>query len=128
VLTGRFVEGGWAPFRAFAEVIASYGEQLSPRQLRADLGMAGPALARIAPRLCELLPDLAALPYEVRFRLLAAAQVRVLAYPRHPRPLVPHPQLPRLRHGPRTQRTRRHQLSVGRQTMVLDPKSAIAST
>jgi DNA-binding SARP family transcriptional activator len=78
VLAGRCAEGGWAPpFRAFAEAIAGYGELVNPRQLRADLGVAGSALARIAPRLGELLPDLAALPSlqpdEERFRLLDAA-------------------------------------------------------
>ena len=78
VLAGRCLEGGWAPpFRAFAEAIAGYGELASPRQLRADLGVAGSALARIAPRLCEPLPDLAALPSlqpdEEQFRLLDAA-------------------------------------------------------
>jgi tetratricopeptide (TPR) repeat protein len=50
---------------------------VSPRQLEADLGPAGPALARIAPRLRELLPNLAAPPTlqpdEERFRLLDAA-------------------------------------------------------
>jgi len=78
VLAGRCVEGAWAPpFRPFAEVIAGYGELVSPRQLRADLGLAGPALTRIAPRLCELLPDLtppsALQPDEEQFRLLDAA-------------------------------------------------------
>ena len=65
------------PFRPFAEAIAGYGELLSPRQLRADLGLAEPALAQIVPRLSELLPDLTAppplQPDEERFRLLDAA-------------------------------------------------------
>ena len=65
------------PFRPFAEAIAGYGELVSPQQLRADLGLAGPALARIAPRLGELLPDLtppsALQPDEEQFRLLDAA-------------------------------------------------------
>ena len=78
VLAGRCIEGGWVPpFRPFAEAIAGYGELVSPRQLEADLGPAGPALARIAPRLRELLPNLAAPPTlqpdEERFRLLDAA-------------------------------------------------------
>ena len=78
VLAGRCIEGAWVPpFRPFAEAIAGYGELVSPRQLEADLGLAGSALARIAPRLCELLPDLAAppplQPDEERFRLLDAA-------------------------------------------------------
>ena len=78
VLAGRCVEGGWAsPFRPFAEAIAGYGELVSPRQLRDDLGLAGPALARIAPRLSGLLPDLTAPPAlqpdEEQFRLLDAA-------------------------------------------------------
>jgi predicted ATPase len=78
VLAGRCVEGVWVPpFRPFAEAITGYGELVSPRQLEADLGLAGSALARIAPRLCELLPGLAAPPIlqpdEERFRLLDAA-------------------------------------------------------
>jgi DNA-binding SARP family transcriptional activator len=78
VLAGRCVEGGWAPpFHPFAEAISGYGDVASPGQLQADLGLGGQALARIAPRLCELLPDLAAPPAlqpdEERFRLLDAA-------------------------------------------------------
>ena len=78
VLAGRCMEGAWVPpFRPFAEAIAGYGELVSPRQLQADLGLAGPALAQIVPRLSELLPDLAAppplQPDEERFRLLDAA-------------------------------------------------------
>ena len=78
VLAGRCVEGAWAPpFRPFAEAIIGYGELVSPGQLLADLGMAGSALARLAPRLSELLPDLdvptALQPDEERFRLLDAA-------------------------------------------------------
>jgi hypothetical protein len=78
VLAGRCVEGMWVPpFRPFAEAITGYGELVSLRQLEADLGLAGSALARIAPRLCELLPGLAAPPVlqpdEERFRLLDAA-------------------------------------------------------
>ena len=78
VLAGRCVEGAWVPpFRPFAEAIAGHGELVSPRQLRADLGLAGSALARIVPRLSELLPDLAPppplQPDEERFRLLDAA-------------------------------------------------------
>jgi DNA-binding SARP family transcriptional activator len=78
VLAGRCVEGGWAPpFHPFAEAIAGYGETASSQQLQADLGLGGQALARIAPRLCELLPDLAGPPAlqpdEERFRLLDAA-------------------------------------------------------
>jgi DNA-binding SARP family transcriptional activator len=78
VLAGRCIEGAWVPpFRPFAEAIAGYGEQVSPRQFRADLGLGGSALARIAPKLLELLPDLTAppplQPDEERFRLLDAA-------------------------------------------------------
>ena len=78
VLAGRCVEGAWVPpFRPFAEAITGYGELVSPRRLAADLGPAGSALARIAPRLSELLPDLgpppALQPDEERFRLLDAA-------------------------------------------------------
>ena len=78
VLARRCAEGGWTPpFRPFAEAITGYGELVSPRQLRTDLGLAGPALARMAPRLCELLPELtqppALQPDEEQFRLLDAA-------------------------------------------------------
>jgi DNA-binding SARP family transcriptional activator len=78
VLAGRCVEGTWAPpFHPFAEVIAGYGEQVSPQQLRDDLGAAGSGLARVVPRLSELLPGLtlpsALQPDEERFRVLDAA-------------------------------------------------------
>ena len=78
VLAGRCVEGAWAPpFRPFAEAMVGYGELVGPQQLRADLGLAGPALARIAPRLWELLPALtppsALQPDGEQFRLLDAA-------------------------------------------------------
>jgi DNA-binding SARP family transcriptional activator len=77
VLVGRCVEGAWVPpFRPFAEAIAGYGETAGPERLRADLGPAGAALVRIAPRLAQLLPDLgsppALQPDEERFRLLDA--------------------------------------------------------
>jgi DNA-binding SARP family transcriptional activator len=77
VLTGRCVEGAWVPpFLPFAEAIAGYGETAGPERLRADLGPAGAALVRIAPRLAQLLPDLgsppALQPDEERFRLLDA--------------------------------------------------------
>jgi len=75
VLAGRCVEGAWVPpFRPFAEAIAGYGEAAGPQRLRAELA---PALVRIAPRLSELLPDLAPppplQPDEERFRLLDGA-------------------------------------------------------
>jgi DNA-binding SARP family transcriptional activator len=78
VLAGRCVEGGWAPsFLPFAEAIAGYGDVVSPRQLQADLGLGGRVLARIAPQLHELLPELTAPPAlqpdEERFRMLDAA-------------------------------------------------------
>ena len=78
VLTGRCVEGTWVPpFRPFAEAIAGYGESVGPERLAADLGPAAAVLARIAPRLPELLPDLAPPPAlqpdAERFRLLDAA-------------------------------------------------------
>ena len=78
VLAGRCVEGARVPpFRPFAEAIAGYCESVDPGRLRADLGSAGSALVRIAPRLSELLPDLspapALQPDEERFRLLDAA-------------------------------------------------------
>jgi DNA-binding SARP family transcriptional activator len=78
VLAGRCVEGAWVPpFRPFAEAIAGYAESVDAGRLRADLGPAGAALVRIAPRLSELLPDLgpppALQPDEERFRLLDAA-------------------------------------------------------
>jgi DNA-binding SARP family transcriptional activator len=78
VLTGRCVEGAQVPpCRPFAEAIAGYAETAGPGRLRAELGSAGAALVRIAPRLAELLPDLgpppALQPDEERFRLLDAA-------------------------------------------------------
>jgi DNA-binding SARP family transcriptional activator len=78
VLVGRCVEGTWVPpFRPFAEAIAGYAESVDPERQRADLGPAGSALVRIAPRLSQLLPDLgpppALQPDEERFRLLDAA-------------------------------------------------------
>jgi DNA-binding SARP family transcriptional activator len=78
VLTGRCVEGAWVPaFRPFAEAIAGYGESVGPERLAADLGPAAAVLARIAPRLPELLPDLAPPPAlqpdAERFRLMDAA-------------------------------------------------------
>jgi DNA-binding SARP family transcriptional activator len=78
VLAGRCAEGTWVPpFRPFAEAIAGYGESVGPERLAADLGPAAAVLARIAPRLSELLPDLtpppALQPDEERFRLLDAA-------------------------------------------------------
>ncbi|MEU4295052.1 BTAD domain-containing putative transcriptional regulator [Kribbella sp. NPDC026596] len=78
VLIGRCVEGAWVPpFHPFAEAIAGYGNTTGPERLRADLGMAGGALVRIAPQLAQLLPDIgpptALQPDEERFRLLDAA-------------------------------------------------------
>jgi DNA-binding SARP family transcriptional activator len=78
VLFGRCVEGAWVPpSLPFAEAIAGYGESAGPERLRADLGPAGAALVRIAPRLSQLLPGLGPLPAlqtdEERFRLLDAA-------------------------------------------------------
>jgi hypothetical protein len=86
VLLGRCVEGAWVPpFRPFAEAIAGYGETAGPGQLRADLGPAGAALARIAPRLAQLLPDLgpppALQPDEERFGLLDATAQFFTALP-----------------------------------------------
>ncbi len=86
VLAGRCVEGARAPpFRPFAEAIAGYGELVGRQQLRADLGLAGPALARIAPWLGELLADLtlpsALQPDEEQFRLLDAAAQFFTAVP-----------------------------------------------
>ena len=88
VLAGRCVEGAWAPpFRPFAEAITGYAELAGPRQLSADLGVASLALARIAPRLYELLPDLATAPAlhpdEERFRLLDAAAQFFMAVSGH---------------------------------------------
>jgi DNA-binding SARP family transcriptional activator len=88
VLAGRCAEGVWAPpFRPFAEMITGYADLVGPRQLSADLGPGGFALARIVPRLGELLPDLAAAPAlqpdEERFRLLDAAAQFFLAVSGH---------------------------------------------
>ena len=78
VLTGQCVEGTWVPpFRPFAEAIAGYGESVGAERLAADLGPAAAVLARISPRLTELLPDLtpppSLRPDAERFRLLDAA-------------------------------------------------------
>jgi DNA-binding SARP family transcriptional activator len=78
VLTGRCVEGTWVPpFRPFAEAITGYGESVGPERFAADLGPVAAVLARIAPRLPELLPGLAPPPAlqpdAERFRLLDAA-------------------------------------------------------
>ena len=78
VLSGRCVEGTWVPpFRPFAEAIDGYGESVGPERLAAEFGPAAAVLARIAPRLPELLPDLtpppSLQPDAERFRLLDAA-------------------------------------------------------
>ena len=45
-------------------------------------------------------------------------RLRVLAYPRHSRPLVPHQKLPRLSREPRYWHTRRHQRRARRKTLA----------
>ena len=51
-------------------------------------------------------------------RQAAPGRLRLLAHPRHPRPLVPHTQLPRLRRRPRHHRTRRHPRRTRRKTLA----------
>jgi hypothetical protein len=51
-------------------------------------------------------------------RQAPSGRLRVLAQPRHPRPLVPHPQLPRLSSKPRPDRARRHQQRPGGQPLA----------
>ena len=48
----------------------------------------------------------------------APGRLRLLAHPAHPRPLVPHPQLPRLRQEPRPARPRRHPRRTRRKTLA----------
>jgi transposase len=47
-----------------------------------------------------------------------SGRLRVLAHPRHPRPMVPHPQLHRLSHEPRPQRPGRHPRRARRKTLA----------
>jgi hypothetical protein len=51
-------------------------------------------------------------------RQASPGRLRVLAHPHHPRPLVPHPQLPRLSSKPRPDRARRHQQRPGGQPLA----------
>jgi len=44
--------------------------------------------------------------------------VGIVAFPGNPRPVVPHPQLPRLRRRPRRDRTRRHLRRTRRETLA----------
>jgi hypothetical protein len=49
-------------------------------------------------------------------------RLRILAHPPDPRPLVPHPQLPRFRRQPRAHSTRRHHPRPRRRTLATSPR------
>ncbi|MGH8973953.1 MAG: ATP-binding protein, partial [Acidimicrobiia bacterium] len=78
VLWGHCLDGDWAPpYAPFAEILKALAGGLPPEELRADLGVAGPALGQLVPALRQRLPDLPdaapVQPDEERFRLLDAA-------------------------------------------------------
>jgi DNA-binding SARP family transcriptional activator len=84
VLWGRCYEGSWTPpYTPFVEAIDSLVTGADPKELRADLGGGGPALARLVATVRARLPDLpdplAVEPDEERFRLLDAATQLLLA-------------------------------------------------
>jgi class 3 adenylate cyclase/tetratricopeptide (TPR) repeat protein len=84
VLTGRCFEGEWAPpYGPFAEAIAGYAKDADASELRSDLGYGAPPIARLAPAVRDVLPDVeepAPLqPDEERFRLLDAVSQFVIS-------------------------------------------------
>lgn len=59
VLGGRCYEGEWAPpYGPFAEAIAAYARDAEPEQLRPDLGLGAPPIARLVATVRERLPDI----------------------------------------------------------------------
>ena len=77
VLAGRCYEGEWAPpYGPFAEAIAAYTRTAEPEQLRQDLGLGAPPIARLVAAVRERLPDIpdavTLQPEEERFRVLDA--------------------------------------------------------
>ncbi len=84
VLWGRCYEGeGAPPYGPFADALGEYAARAEVDELRADLSQYGAAVAGIAPRLNERLPDLSSLPAlqpdEERYRLFDAVAQFVLA-------------------------------------------------
>jgi len=84
VLAGRCYEGEWAPpYGPFAEAIATYTHTAEPEQLRQDLGLGAPPIARLVAAVHERLPDIpdavALQPEEERFRLLDAVSQFLIA-------------------------------------------------
>jgi DNA-binding SARP family transcriptional activator/uncharacterized short protein YbdD (DUF466 family) len=84
VLWGACFGGGWTPpYAPFAEAIESAVLSADPEELRADLGLGGPPLARLVPALRKVLPDLpepvALQPDEERLRLLDAVAQLLIA-------------------------------------------------
>jgi class 3 adenylate cyclase len=84
VLAGRCYEGEWAPpYGPFAEATAAYARTAEPEQLRQDLGLGAPPIARLVAAVRERVPDIpdavALQPDEERFRLLDAVSQFLLA-------------------------------------------------
>ena len=88
--------------------------RLRPRLLAA--GVQGAGLA-VHPRIRRRVDQQQRLAGRQR-PATAPGRLRILAYPAHPRPLVPHPQLPRLRQEPRPARPRRHPRRTQRKTLA----------
>jgi DNA-binding CsgD family transcriptional regulator len=77
-LWGTTLEGlAGRPFGAIAEALEEFGTSLPPAELREQLAGGAPALARMCPRLREVLPDIAPAaplePGDERLRLYDAA-------------------------------------------------------
>jgi len=84
VLAGRCYEGEWAPpYGPFAEAIAAYTRAAEPEQLRQDLGLGAPPIARLVAAIRERLPDIPEAaplqPNEERVRLLDAVSQFLIA-------------------------------------------------
>jgi class 3 adenylate cyclase len=84
VLAGRCYEGEWAPpYGPFAEAIAAYARDVEPEQLRQELGLGAPPIARLVAAVRERvpnIPDVVALqPDEERLRLLDAVNQFLIA-------------------------------------------------
>jgi tetratricopeptide (TPR) repeat protein len=90
VFWGTSFGRGWTPpYGPFAEAIESVALGADPEELRADLGLGGPPLARLVPALRKVVPDLPEpvplQPDEERSRLLdALAQLLVARSRRAP--------------------------------------------
>ena len=94
VMWGRCYEGEWAPpYGPFAEAIESYTNGTDLAALGADLGNGAGSIARLVPKVRDVLPDIpeppALQPDEERFRLLdAVTQFLIAASKRTPLVLV----------------------------------------